>query len=183
MPVSLYILACLNTNKPLLKYMYGFVVKFTSYNLPAIYLHTHTDSKTGPPLHLRILSTKPQNIETSLPRPLHICSSFLFPKMGNCYFPQILELEREKKNTFELCIWAHGEACFWTVSDARPPHAACWFTPHVRRAARRATRRTPQRGCRRRHRSRQVRTKDVDRVIKVPLAATDLTTITLELTA
>ena len=60
--MSLYVLVCLNTNKPLLK--------FITYNL------------------------------------------------------------LENKNTFELCIWAHGKACFWTVSDARPPHAARCTPPH-----------------------------------------------------
>ena len=60
------------------------------------------------------------------------------------------------------------------------------FLNGVRRATssrrrRRAAGAAPQRGCWRRHRSRQVRAKDVDRVIKVLLAATDLTTITLEL--
>ena len=95
--MSLYTLACINTKNPLLKYIYGFVVKFTSYNLPAIYLHTHTDSKTGPPLHLRILSINPKTLQPPCP-PSTSVLHFYFPKWAIAILHKTLELERKHLN-------------------------------------------------------------------------------------
>ena len=137
MPVSLYISACLNTNKPLLKYMYGFVVKFTSYNLPAIY--PHTDSKAGPPLHLRILSINPKTLQPPCP-PSTSVPHFYFPKWAIAIFHKY-QNKKEKENhlnhasghmvrpAFEQCqkrdlLTPHAGSRRMCAAQHAAPHAA-----------------------------------------------------------
>ena len=135
--MSLYTLACINTKNPLLKYIYGFVVKFTSYNLPAIYLHTHTDSKTGPPLHLRILSINPKTLQPPCP-PSTSVLHFYFPKWAIAILHKTLELERKHLNhasghmvrpAFEQCqtrdlLTPHAGSRRMCAAQHAAPHAA-----------------------------------------------------------